>query len=244
MFIENMRHAKNKGRIWVGILMGLILISLFITYANVGGKSGLGASSSNSSGPYATAESTAKSAASDAKADKNDMDAQGTAASAYLSLAAYQNLYLDDGTKSYNNALKYAEAMVAACASAKEPDYATAYGYEFSAYQGLGDADGLSAAFNASLKKVTLSEDYLNSYYTAMGALKAYDQFNTDMAAVTDLLNKEAKEGTDTSALLSAVQSLIAQATAAASGATTDSSATDTTTTNTDSASGSGDNAQ
>lgn len=238
MFIENMRHAKNKGRIWVGILMGLILISLFITYANIGGTSGLGASSSDS-GPYATAESTAKNAASAAKADKKDMDAQGTAASAYLNLAAYQNLYLEDGTKSYKKALKYAEAMVTACASAKEPDYATAYGYEFSAYQGLGDADGLSAAFNASLKKVTLSENYLNSYYTAMSALKAYDQFNTDMATVSDLLNKAADNGTDTSALLSAVQSLIAEATAAASGATAD-----TTTTDTDSDSGSGDDAQ
>ena len=84
--------------------------------------------------------------------------------------------------------------MVAACGSAKDPDYVTAYGYEFSAYQGLGDEKGLSDAFNESLSVVDIDESFLNSYYSAMSGLKAYDAFIADMDAVTKKLEALAKE--------------------------------------------------
>lgn len=194
MFIENLRHVKDKRRILVGILMGLIMISLVATFAYVG--SDFGVSAGTSSDYLAESEAAAKSAAATAKAAKGDMEAQGTAASAYLSLAVYQELFLEDNSKSYEKALKYSQAMVAACAKAEKPDYETAYGYEFSAYQGLADADGLSAAFNESLDTIDLSESYLDSYYSAMSALGANDQFVADMETVTSLLNDQAaKEG-------------------------------------------------
>ncbi len=196
MFIENLRHVKNKRRILIGVLMGLIVISLLLTFANFGGS--LNVSADASSDYLVKAEATAESAAASAKAAKGDMEAQGTAASAYLSLAVYQELFLEDNSKSYEKALKYGQAMVTACAKAEKADYATAYGYEFSAYQGLADADGLSAAFHESLDTVDLSESYLDSYYSAMSALGANDQFVTDMKTVTNLLSEEAeKEGTD-----------------------------------------------
>lgn len=193
MFIENMRHAKNKRRFLVGILMGLIMISLVATFAYVG--SDFGVSADTSSDYLATAESTAESAASEAKSAKDDMEAQGTAASAYISLATYQDLFLEDNAKSYEKALKYGQAMVAACANADKPDYETAYGYIFSAYQGLDDAKGLSAAFNESINNFDITQSYLDSYYSAMSALGANEQFVTDMKAVTSLLNdKQAEE--------------------------------------------------
>lgn len=247
MFIENLRHAKNKGRLWVGILMGLIVISLVATFAYVG--SDYGVSANTSSDYLTTEEDTAKSAASAAKADDTDMDAQGTAASAYLSLAIYQDLYLEDNTKSYEKALEYGQAMVTACASADEPDYETAYGYEFTAYQGLADADSLSSAFNESLDQFDITESYLDTYYSAMSTLGAYDQFVTDMESVTSLLNdklaeEEAaggdEEATDdedadsedsgdtdtedvsTSDLIDYVATLVSEATAASTSATTE----------------------
>lgn len=242
MFIENLRHAKNKGRLWVGILMGLIVISLVATFAYVG--SDYGVSANTSSDYLTTAEDTAKSAASAAKADAADMDAQGTAASSYLSLATYQDLFLKDNTKSYEKALKYGQAMVTACAGADKPDYETAYGYEFSACQGLADADGLSSAFNESLDKFDITESYLNSYYGAMSTLGAYDQFTTDMATATDLLNKKVDSGDDTtttdssgnevttSDLIAYVASLVTEASSAQSG--TDTTGTDTSDTTSD----------
>lgn len=190
MFIENLRHVKNKRRILIGVLMGLIVISLLLTFANFGGS--LNVSANASSNYLAEAEATADSAAASAKAAGDDIEAQGTAASAYLSLAVYQELFLEDSNKSYEKALKYGQAMVTACAKAEEPDYETAYGYEFSAYQGLADADGLSAAFHESLNNVTISQSYLDSYYSAMSTLGANDQFVTDMESVTDILNKQA----------------------------------------------------
>lgn len=237
MFIENMRHAKHKKRILVAFLMVAVAVGLFAMYGNVGSSSGISSGSSSSTSALTTAEDTADSAASDAKSNETDMDAQGMAASAYLSLASYQTLYLQDSAASYKKALKYAEAMVTACGSAETPDYTTAYGYEFSAYQGLDDADGLSAAFNESLTNVELNETYLNTYYTAMSAVSAYDQFTTDMATVTDLLNEKEASGDDTtttdssgnevttSDLIDYVASLVTQATTAESG-TTDSSDT------------------
>lgn len=196
MFIENLRHVKNKRRILIGVLMGLIAISLVLTFANFGGN--FNVSAGTSSDYLAEAEAAADSAAASAKAAGDDMEAQGAAASAYLSLAVYQELFLEDNSKSYEKALKYGQAMVAACAKAEEPDYETAYGYEFSAYQGLADADGLSAAFNESLDAFDISQSYLDSYYSAMSALGANDQFVSDMETVTNMLSDEAaKEGTD-----------------------------------------------
>jgi hypothetical protein len=229
MFIENMRHAKHKKRWLVGIILAAVLVGLFAMYGNLGNNLGISSSSSNDA--LSTAQDTAKSAASAAKSSEDDMDAQGTAASDYLSLAAYQSLYLEDNTKSYEKALDYAKAMVTACGSAETPDYETAYGYEFSAYEGLGDADGLSSAFNESLSYVDLTESYLSTYYSAMSSLEAYDQFNTDMDTVTTKLEKlEAKEGSSstttdsedesetvtTSDLIDYVASLVSESTSAA----------------------------
>lgn len=196
MFIENLRHVKNKRRILVGTLMGLIMISLVATFAYVG--TDFGVSASTSANYLAEAEAAAKNAAAIAKAADGDVEAQGTAASAYLSLAAYEELFLEDNSKSYEKALKFSQAMVAACAKAETPAYETAYGYEFSAYQGLRDAAGLSAAFNESLGVFDVSQSYLDTYYAAMSALSANDQFVADMETVTGLLSEKAmQEGAD-----------------------------------------------
>jgi hypothetical protein len=193
MFIENLRHVKNKRRLLVAILMGLIMISLVATFAYVGTDYGV---SANTSADYlASAEEGAKSAESAAKADASDVDAQESAVYAYLSLAAYQELYLEDNAKSYEKALKYAQAMVAAYADADEPNYEAAYSYEISAYRGLADADGMSDAFNESLGAFDLTQSYLDTYYSAMSTLGANDQFVADMETVASMLKDQLEEG-------------------------------------------------
>ena len=185
MFIEGLRRAKNKWRIVVGILMGLIIISLLLTFANFGNKvdsSGIAKDSS----PLGVAETTAENTAASAKAADGDMTVQGEAAAAYLSLAAYQNLYLEDPAKSYEQALVYAQNMVEACGSVKDPDYETAYTYKISALAGIGDAEKLSAAFNESLSHVELSQGYLQAYAQAMMKLDANEQLVTDLTAAQE----------------------------------------------------------
>ncbi|MGI5873987.1 MAG: hypothetical protein ACOX8R_04935 [Bacillota bacterium] len=190
MFIEGLRRAKNKWRIVVGVLMGLIVISLLLTFANFGNKVDTSGVATNTTALTA-AETAAENAASAAKSASGDMTVQGEAASAYLTLAAYQDLYLEDPAKSYQKALTYAKAMVEACGSTQEPDYETAYGYEFSALKGLGDGEGLSAAFNESLGAVTVSQDYLNSYAAAMIAVGANEQLVTDLETVKTKLAED-----------------------------------------------------
>lgn len=194
MFIEGLRKAKNKWRILVGVLMGLIIISLLATFSYAGRSVNVSDTNTGDGTILSSVEETAKSAGSAAKKADGDITVQGDAAAAYLNLAAYQDLYLEDSKDSYEKALEYAQNMVEACGSAKDPDYATAYGYEFSAYQGLGDEKGLSDAFNESLSVVDIDESFLNSYYSAMSGLKAYDAFIADMDAVTKKLEALAKE--------------------------------------------------
>ena len=192
MFIENLRHAKNKWRVLVGILMGLIVISLLATFSYAGRSVGVSGSSDSDSSVLATAEATAENAAKAAKDADGDMTVQGDAAAAFLSLAAYQELFLEDPADSYKEALKYAQAMVTACGDTQEPDYDCAYGYELSAYAGLGDSASLSAAFNESLKFVDIDQTYLDSYFGLMSGLEAYDQFVADMDGVNEKLEKQA----------------------------------------------------
>lgn len=194
MFIEGLRKAKNKWRILVGVLMGLIIISLLATFSYAGRSVNVSDTNTGDATVLSSVEETAKSAGDAAKKADGDITVQGDAAAAYLNLGAYQDLYLEDSGDSYKKALEYAKNMVAACGSAKDPDYVTAYGYEFSAYQGLGDEKGLSEAFNESLSVVDIDESFLNSYYSAMSGLKAYDAFIADMDTVTKKLEALAKE--------------------------------------------------
>ena len=188
MFIENLRRAKSKWRIWIGILMGLIVISLLATFSYAGNSMNASAASSGDTGILASAEAKADEAGKAAKNAAGDATVQGEAAEAYLSLAGYQELYLEDTADAYEKAREYAENMVAACGSVESPDYESAYGYLMEACSGLGDAEGLSSAFQDSLKVMDISESYLNSYFNYMSALSAYDQFITDMDAVTEKL--------------------------------------------------------
>lgn len=192
MFIENLRNVKDKRRVLIGVLLGLIILSLLLTFAYFGSDIGVSADNGSTGDFLKDAENAAK-IAGDVADKSDDMEAQNEAASAYFALAGYQVLHLEDATKSYKKALKYAEAMVAACGSAEAPDYETAYGYEIKAYAGLKDAQGLSAAFNESLEFVELNQSYLSTYNTAMTELDAQEQFIADMETVTAKLQEQAK---------------------------------------------------
>ncbi|MGM9566747.1 MAG: hypothetical protein ACI3W6_01020 [Clostridia bacterium] len=187
MFIENLRRAKSKWRVGIGILMGLIVISLLATFSYAGNSMNASSASSDT-GILASAEAMAEDAEKSAKNAADDATVQGEAASAYLSLAGYMELYLEDPSDAYEKALKYAQNMVTACGSVESPDYESAYGYVLEAQAGLEDADGLSSAFLESLNVMEISEDYLNTYYNYMSSLDAYDQFITDMDTVTEKL--------------------------------------------------------
>ncbi|MBR5329412.1 MAG: hypothetical protein IKV45_04315 [Firmicutes bacterium] len=193
MFIEGVRRAKNKWRIGVAVLLGLIIVSLVLSFAFFGSSIG-GAADSAPSDILGSAEYTAEAAAEAVKGAEGDMTVLGQAASAYLSLAAYQVLYMEDPTKAYKEALKYAEEMVAACGSTEAADYNTAYGYVLQANAGLGDAAALSTAFNASLDVVTIDESYINAYYNYMDALGATEQFMNDMETVKAILEPLAED--------------------------------------------------
>lgn len=193
MFIENLRRAKSKWRVWIGILMGLIVISLLATFSYAGNNLNASAASTDA-GLLESAEQMAEDAEKAAKAAANDSTLQGEAAAAYLSLAGYQELYLEDPADAYKKALVYAENMVAACGNVESPDYNTAYGYVLDAEAGLKDAESLSSAFVDSLSVVDIDETYLRSYFNYMSALNAYDQFITDMDAVTEKLEALAAE--------------------------------------------------
>ena len=193
MFIENLRRAKSKWRVGIGILMGLIVISLLATFSYAGNSMTASASGSDV-GILAAAETKAEDAETSAKNAADDATVQGEAASAYLSLAGYMELYLEDPTDAYENALKYAENMVEACGSVQSPDYESAYGYVLEAQAGLENAEGLSSAFLESLDVMDISEDYLNTYYNYMASLDAYDQFIADMDTVTEKLESLAAD--------------------------------------------------
>lgn len=195
MFIEGMRRAKNKWRIGVGVLLGLIVISLVLSFAFFGSSiQGVSDSSNAATGILESAEASAESAAEAAKDADGDMTVQGQAAASYLSLAAYRELYLEDSADAYKEALKYAQNMVDACGGTEAADYDTAYGYVISANAGLGDVDALSAAFLESLSYVTLDESYIQSYYSAMSALDANEQFIADMDEVKSILNEQVED--------------------------------------------------
>ena len=193
MFIEGLRRAKKKWRIGVGVLLGLIIISLVLSFAFFGSSIGV------SETPQATdileaAELNAEAKADAVKDAEGDMTVIGDAAAAYLSLAAYQDLYLHDSADAYKEALDFAQQMVAACGSTEAADYNTAYSYVMEANFGLGDAAALSAAFNESLALVTIDESYINSYYQMMSALNALEQFSTDMDAVKAILEPQVED--------------------------------------------------
>lgn len=195
MFIEGMRRAKNKWRVGVGVLLGLIVISLVLSFAFFGSSiQGVSDGSDAASGILESAEASAESAAEAAKDADGDMTVQGQAAASYLSLAAYRELYLEDPADAYKEALKYAQNMVDACGGTESADYDTAYGYVIRANAGLGDVDALSAAFLESLSYVTLDESYIQSYYSAMSALDADEQFIADMDEVKSVLNGQIKD--------------------------------------------------
>lgn len=194
MFIEGMRRAKNKWRVGVGVLLGLIVISLVLSFAFFGSSIQGVSDSSQATGILESAEAAAEAAAQSAKDADGDMTVQGQAAASYLSLAAYCELYLEDPADAYKEALKYAQNMVKACGGTEAADYNTAYGYVISANAGLGDVDALSAAFLESLSLVTLDESYIQSYYSAMSALGATDQFVADMDEVKSVLKEQIKE--------------------------------------------------
>ena len=193
MFIEGMRRAKKKWRIGVGILLGLIIISLVLSFAFFGSSIGV----SDTAQPTDILESveySAEAAADAVKDAEGDMTVLGQAAAAYLSLAAYQDLYLVDSADAYREALNYAEQMVAACGSTESADYNTAYGYVLEADFGLGDAAALSAAFVESLAYVTIDESYIQSYYQKMSELGDLVQFQADMEEVKAILEPQVGE--------------------------------------------------
>lgn len=183
MFIENLRRTKKKWRVGIGILLGLIVISLLATFSYAGNSVNTGSVPTETT-VLAEAEAVAENAAEAAKNAANDVTIQGKAAAAYLSLAGYQALYLEDTAKAYEQAGDYARNMISACGTVENPDYETAYDYLMKAQFGLGDAQSVSAAFNESLKVVEINETYLNSYFNMMTALNANEQFITDMDAV------------------------------------------------------------
>ncbi len=193
MFIENLRRAKSKWRVWIGILMGLIVISLLATFSYAGNNLNASAGNTDTS-ILASAETMAENAESAAKKADNDATVQGEAAAAYLSLAGYQELYLEDPTDAYEKALTYAQNMVTACGSVESPDYESAYDYVLRAEAGLEDVEGLSASFQESLAVLDISQAYLDTYFNYMSSLDAYDQFISDMDAVTEKLEPLAAE--------------------------------------------------
>ena len=194
MFIEGVRRAKNKWRVGVGILLGLIIVSLVLSFAFFGSSIGGVSETAQSTDILESAELNAEAAAAAVKDAEGDMTVIGEAAAAYLSLAAFQELYLADSADAYKEALNYAEQMVAACGSTEAADYETAYGYVLEANYGLGDAAALSTAFLESLDFVTISETYINSYYQMMSTLGATEQFITDMDAVKAVLEPQVEE--------------------------------------------------
>jgi tetratricopeptide (TPR) repeat protein len=191
MFIEGIRHAKKKWRAGVAVLLGLIIVSLVLSFAYFGQSVGT-APTAEGGNPLETAEIAAENAAAAADEAAGDATVLGSAAEAYLSLAAYQELYLEDASKSYEAALDYAQQMVTACGSTPDADYATAYSYVFEAYMGLGDADGISAAFNEALTVVTLDQNFVNTYYQYMYSLGAYDLILVDLEAALAIAEETA----------------------------------------------------
>ena len=77
MFIENLRRAKSKWRIWIGILMGLIVISLLATFSYAGNSMNASAASSGDTGILASAEAKADEAGKADGAGKNRAEADG-----------------------------------------------------------------------------------------------------------------------------------------------------------------------
>ena len=191
MFIEGIRHAKKKWRVGVAILLGLIIVSLVLSFAYFGQSVGT-APDAQGGNPLETAELTAENAAAAADEAAGDATVLGSAAAAYLSLAAYQELYLEDASDSYAAALDYAQQMVTACGTTPDADYISAYSYVFEAYMGLNDAAGLSAAFNEALNVVTLDMDFINTYYQYMYALGAFDLIVTDLEAAKAIAETDA----------------------------------------------------
>lgn len=199
MFIEGLRRAKSKWRIGVSILLGLIIVSLVLSFAYFGQTMG-GTGVTETASPLEAAESAAETAAAAANDAAGDATVLGNAAAAYLSLAAYQELYLEDSADSYAAALDYANQMVAACGTTPEADYATAYSYVFEAYMGMGDAAGLSAAFNEALKVVTLDESFIDTYYRYMNVLGDNELLIADLTTAKDLADKAAPAEDETAA--------------------------------------------
>ncbi|MBQ1252688.1 MAG: hypothetical protein IIY02_07210 [Firmicutes bacterium] len=191
MFIEGIRHAKKKWRAGVAVLLGLIIVSLVLSFAYFGQSVGT-APTAEGGNALETAEIAAENAAAAADEAAGDATVLGSAAEAYLSLAAYQELYLEDASKSYEAALDYAQQMVTACGNTPDADYATAYSYVFEAYMGLGDADGISAAFNEALTVVTLDQNFVNTYYQYMYSLGAYDLILVDLEAALAIAEETA----------------------------------------------------
>lgn len=194
MFIEGVRRAKNKWRIGVGVLLGLIIVSLVLSFAFFGSSIGGVSDTPEATDVLESAELNAEAAAEAVKDAEGDMTVIGQAAAAYLSLAAFRDLYLQDSADAYAEALKYAEQMVAACGATEAADYNTAYGYVLEANFGLGDAAALSAAFTESLDYVTIDESYINGYYQKMSALGASEQFIADMEGVKAILEPQVGE--------------------------------------------------
>ena len=79
MFIENLRRAKSKWRVGIGILMGLIVISLLATFSYAGNSMTASASGSDV-GILAAAETKAEDAETSAKNAADDATVQGEAA--------------------------------------------------------------------------------------------------------------------------------------------------------------------
>ena len=78
MFIENLRRAKSKWRVGIGILMGLIVISLLATFSYAGNSMTASASGSDV-GILAAAETKAEDAETSAKNAADDATVQGEA---------------------------------------------------------------------------------------------------------------------------------------------------------------------